>query len=80
MDTNNDDMSKGLLKRVLASAVPTIIGAFLSFSAETINLMFIGSQGDKVKMAAVGLGNIFIYMFGDAVFMGLNGAMDSLMS
>ena len=42
--------------------------------------MFIGSLGDKVLIAAIGLGNIFQNMLAEATFCGLNGAFDTLFS
>ena len=43
-------------------------------------MFFVGSLNQTVPLAAVGLGNIFINMLGVAIFFGLNGAMDTLVS
>ena len=42
--------------------------------------MFIGSLGDPVKLAAVGMGNIIINLIGTGVFFGLNSGMETLVS
>jgi len=78
MDDNLDKTS--LFKRVIKIAVPASLGAIISFSQETINLIFIGALNDTVSLAAVGLGNIFINMLGVAIFFGMNGALETLVS
>ena len=78
MEDNLDKTS--LLKRVIKIAVPASLGAIISFSQETINLIFIGALNDTVSLAAVGLGNIFINMLGVAIFFGMNGALETLVS
>ena len=71
---------RNIKKDVLKTAIPAIVGALFSFSAETVNLMFIGSLGDNILLAAVGLGNIFQNMLAEATFWGLNGALETLVS
>ena len=78
MSTTNEH--KLLIFDTLSSAVPSIIGAFFSFMQETINLIFIGRLNDPILLAAVGMGNIAINMLGVAVFMGMNGSLDTLVS
>jgi Na+-driven multidrug efflux pump len=43
-------------------------------------MTIIGLLNDEVKLAAVGLGNAFIIIFGLGVFVGLNGAVGTLAS
>ena len=69
-----------LFKKVVKTALPASMGALISFSQETMNLLFIGSLNKTVPLAAVGLGNIFINMLGCAIFFGLNGALETLVS
>lgn len=64
----------------MKTAIPASLGAFIGFSQETINLIFIGMQHDAAQLAAIGLGNLFVTMIGYAVFYGLNGALESLVS
>jgi MATE family multidrug resistance protein len=47
---------------------------------ETINLIFIGQMNDPVKLAAVGMGNMIVNMFGVGTYFGLNSALETLVS
>lgn len=69
-----------MFKKVLTTALPASLGAIISFSQETMNLLFIGSLNKTIPLAAVGLGNLFINMLGVAIFFGLNGALETLVS
>ena len=42
--------------------------------------MIIGQLGDEMKLAGAGLGNTFIDIFGMAIWMGLDGAINTLVS
>ena len=64
----------------MASAIPAILGSLVCFSQETINLMFIGSLNETKPLAAIGMGNIFINLFGCSIYFGINGAIDTLVS
>ena len=70
----------GLFRETMATAIPAVMGALVCFSQETINLVFVGSLNQAVPLAAVGMGNIFINMFGVSIYFGLNGAVDTLVS
>jgi MATE family multidrug resistance protein len=48
--------------------------------AESINTMFVGHLNDPAKLAGVGLGNLIINMFGVAIIVGMNGALETLVS
>lgn len=69
-----------MFKKIIKTAFPAIIGSFFSQSHCTINLIFIGALGQKILIAALGLGNIFQNMIAEATFWGLNGAFDTLAS
>ena len=46
----------------------------------TVNLIFIGHLGDASKVASCGLGNMIIFIFGNAAFIGMNSGMETLVS
>ena len=64
----------------MSQAMPAVLGFLITFSQETISLMFIGSLNSSVQLAAFGMGNIFINMFAYSVYFGMNGAIDTLVS
>lgn len=45
---------------------------------EVINLIFIGHLNDSVLLAGVGMGNTILSVFGISLFLGLNGALETL--
>ena len=47
---------------------------------EIINLIFIGHVGDSHLLAGVGMGNTILNVFGISLFLGLNGALETLVS
>lgn len=74
-----DEIPK-IARETMASAIPAVFGSLVCFSQETINLIFIGSLNKSVPLAAVGMGNILINMFGCSIYYGINGAIDTLVS
>lgn len=46
----------------------------------TVNLIYIGHLGDATKVASCGLGNMIIFVFGNAAYIGLNSGMEVLVS
>lgn len=65
---------------VLRIVGPSIIGQVFCILMETINTVFIGHLGDTAKMAGVGLGNMYVNIFSQSIFLGLNGAVATLVS
>jgi MATE family multidrug resistance protein len=47
---------------------------------ETINMIMIGQLNDPIKLAGVGMGNMFINMCGVGPYYGLNSALETLVS
>ena len=47
---------------------------------EMVNLIFIGHLKDTYMLAAVGLGNNYVNMFGVSLIIGMNGALNTLVS
>lgn len=71
---------KSIYRETMAQAIPAVLGFLITFSQETISLIFIGSLNSSVQLAAFGMGNIFINMFAYSVYFGMNGAIDTLVS
>ena len=61
-------------------AVPATVGVLVNMLIVTTNLIFVGHLDDTSKVAACGLGNIIIFIFGNAAFIGMNSGMETLVS
>ena len=59
---------------------PVVICQFCSVLQSVINVSIVGMLDDKVLLASIGLGNTFVDIFGMAIWMGLDGAMTTLVS
>lgn len=49
-------------------AVPATVSVLVQMLIVTTNLIFIGHLGDASKVASCGLGNMIIFIFGNAAF------------
>jgi Na+-driven multidrug efflux pump len=47
---------------------------------EIVNLIFVGHLENAAKIAAVGMGNAIQNMIGVSIIVGMNGALNSLVS
>lgn len=65
---------------ILAIAVPASLSSILFFSIEIMNLMFIGYLNDPAMVAAIGLGNMTINFTCFSIILGLNSALQTLVS
>lgn len=65
---------------ILKPSLPSILGLVFQMLVEIVNLIFIGNLNDPVALAGVGLGNMLINMICYSIGMGLNGAIDTLVS
>ncbi len=73
--------SSGKLLNIARIALPTMTAFILQGLAEVINTCFIGSYiNDSRALAGTGMGNIIIIMMCIAVFQGMNGALETLIS
>jgi len=45
-----------------------------------LNLIFIGHLDDAALLAGVGMGNTILSVFGISLFLGLNGALETLVA
>lgn len=59
---------------------PVVICQFCSLLQSVINVMIVGQLNNEAKLAGAGLGNTFIDIFGMAIWMGLDGAISTLVS
>ena len=67
---------------ILRLAIPTIITQIIFKCQDTVNLIFLGQweKGDKNLVAGVGLGNLCTTFSGFTVMIGMNCALDTLIS
>ena len=52
----------------------------LGFSQDTINLIYAGTLNNPIDLAAICLATVFVNMIGIAIFVGFNGALETLVS
>jgi MATE family multidrug resistance protein len=67
-------------KKILFLALPTVLSAILTFFVEIINVAFIGHLNDSYMLSGVGLGNMMVNALWVSVYMGINGALETLVS
>lgn len=73
--------STGKLLSIARVALPTLMTFIFQGLAEVINTCFIGNYlNDPRILAGAGMGNIIISMMCVAVFQGMNGALETLIS
>lgn len=66
--------------KILYLSLPTVLSAILTFFVEIVNIAFIGNLNDSYMLSGVGLGNMMINAFWVSVYMGINGALETLVS
>ena len=71
---------KKILIEIVSVIFPATLATILQFIQETVNLIFIGNLNDPAKLAAVGMGNIFLNMFAVGQYTGLNSSLEVLVS
>mmetsp|Transcript_2104 Transcript_2104/g.2678 ORF Transcript_2104/g.2678 Transcript_2104/m.2678 type:complete len:82 (-) Transcript_2104:48-293(-) len=67
-------------KVILFSAVPSTINLIFEMLVEVSNIVFAGHLNDSVALAGVGLGNMMLNVTTVSIGVGLNGAIDTLVS
>ena len=67
-------------RKALSFGLPSVITHFATLLAETANQIFIGQLGVPELTAAIGLGNMVLNVCCVSIAMGLNGALDTLVS
>lgn len=69
-----------MLVNITRVAVPAIVAMMFALLVEIINISVVGHLGNTAKVAGVGLGNLYLNMFSQSIFTGLNGAIATLVS
>ena len=69
-----------MLKKFLRLAVPTILSCNFMLLTGLANTIFAGRFNDAAKLAGVGLGTSAMCIICLAVVLGLNGALETLVS
>lgn len=67
-------------KKILFLALPTVLSAILTFFVEIVNVAFIGNLNDSYMLSGVGLGNMMVNALWVSVYLGINGALETLVS
>lgn len=85
MDTETEYEVDGItyreaLRNILVASIPSILGLVFEEIVHLVNLMFVGHLDSPVALAGVGLGNMLITMICFCIAIGLNGAIDTLVS
>lgn len=78
--TGTDDDGCKILTKFFQLAVPATVGVLVNMLIVTVNLVYIGHLNDASKVASCGLGNMIIFIFGNAAFIGMNSGMETLVS
>ena len=68
------------LKKYISLGVPSILCFVMMIVQEQINVVFIGSLNDPVLLAGIGLGNMLLNLFGNGILLGVNTALETLVS
>lgn len=75
-----EDEQSAIVWKFFQLALPATVGVLANMLIVTINLIFIGHLNDTSKIASCGLGNILIFIFATAAYIGMNSGMESLVS
>jgi Na+-driven multidrug efflux pump len=69
-----------LLKELFTLAVPVFLGSVGWFIVNIFSLSLVGTTGTTSELAALGLGNVFVNVFGGSMLRGFAGALRTLSS
>lgn len=72
--------STAISNKFFKLAIPATVSVLVNMLVVTVNLVFIGHLNDASKVASCGLGNMIIFIFGNAAFIGMNSGMETLVS
>jgi len=66
--------------KVTTIATPVIFSMLVYLFVQLVNTFFIGHLNDPALLGGVGMGNMLINVLGMAIFMGMNGALETFVS
>ena len=69
-----------IVKNFLSLAIPTIVSCLFLQLTNIVNAIYAGKMNDPAKLAGVGLGASWLNIICFAIFMGTNGAQETLAS
>jgi len=69
-----------MVTAILKQAIPGMFCMVVLQLQQIINLIFVGHMNDATLLAGVGMGNLIVSVFGISLFIGLNGALETLVS
>ena len=65
---------------IFITSIPAIFGQLFEMFVEIANMFFVGHLNDSVALASVGLGNMVINVTSYSIGIGLNSALDTLVT
>lgn len=68
------------LFRLVNLSIPAISSFALMLLQDQINIWFIGQQNDTTQLAAIGLGNMVVSLTAYSLVIGMNTALETLVS
>jgi len=66
------------MKEIISYSLPSILSMFAATSQFMLDVYFIGLLKNVAMTSGVGLGNMIVNLFGIQTFIGLNGAIETL--
>lgn len=64
----------------MLNSVPAILQSLCAMLVETVNIIAIGHLGNTDEISGAGLATSFLNIFIFGIYVGLNGAIDTLIS
>ena len=68
------------LRKYANLGIPSVLCFVMMIVQEQINLIFIGNLNDPTKLAGIGLGNMVLNLFANGMLIGVNTALETLVS
>ncbi|CAI2385954.1 unnamed protein product [Moneuplotes crassus] len=69
-----------ILKSIVVTSIPPIAGLLFELLVQVVNLIFVGNLNNPAALGGVGLANMLLNVVCFSIGMGLNGAIDTLVS
>lgn len=79
-DTAADESTAKMFVSLMKQFLPGTMCQITLMLSEVVNLLFIGQMNDPNILAGVGMGNCIQNMCGYSIVVGLNGALETLVS